>query len=101
MNEMVKNMTGMAGMTDQVIATDFLLSAKTGIKNIALAITETSTPVVRDTLRQYLNDAIETHEQIFNYMVDKGYYHPKDLAEQLRVDFTASETAMNLSQPQA
>ncbi len=98
MTGMIQNMAGMGGMTDQVIATDFLISAKTGVKNIALALTETSTPEVRDTLKQYLNDAVETHEQIFNYMVAKGYYHPNDLSEQLNVDLTASQAALNLPQ---
>lgn len=100
MNQMMQNMTGMGGMTDQVIATDFLIAAKTGVKNIALALTETSTPEVRDTLKQYLNDAIETHEQITQYMVSKGYYHPNDLGAQLNVDLTAAQTALNLSQNQ-
>ncbi|KAA9015742.1 spore coat protein [Niallia endozanthoxylica] len=101
MNQMIQNMTGMGGMTDQVIATDFLIAAKTGVKNLALAITETSTPEVRDTLKQYLNDAIDTHEQIFKYMVDKGYYHPNNLGEQLSVDLQASQTALNLAQGNA
>ncbi|MEH7109423.1 spore coat protein [Bacillus sp. JJ1764] len=94
----MQNMAGMGAMSDQVIATDFLIAAKTGVKNIAMAITETSTPEVRQTLKQYLMDAVDTHEQIFKYMVDKGYYHPNNLTEQLNVDITASQTAMNLSQ---
>jgi len=100
MNQMIQNMTGMGAMTDQVIATDFLLAAKTGVKNLALAITETSTPEVRVTLKQYLNDAIETHEQISKYMIDKGYYHPNNLSEQLNVDLTAAQAALNLPQQQ-
>jgi similar to spore coat protein len=98
MNQMMQNMTGMGAMTDQVVATDLLISAKTGVKNIAMAITETSTPEVRETLKQYLNDAIETHEQISKYMISKGYYHPENLSEQLNVDLKAAQTAMNLQQ---
>ncbi|MBT2755377.1 spore coat protein [Mesobacillus foraminis] len=98
MNGTIQNMTGMGAMTDQVIATDFLIAAKTGVKNIALAITETSTPEVRDALKQYLMDAVDTHEQIFKYMVSKGYYHPNNIAEQLNVDLQAAQTAMNLQQ---
>lgn len=97
---MMQNMSGMGPMTDQVIATDFLLSAKTGIKNIALAITECQTPEVRGALKQYFNDAVATHETIFNYMVKKGYYHPNNMAEQLNVDLTALQTAMNIPQVQ-
>lgn len=100
MNGMMQNMAGMGAMTDQVVATDFLISAKTGVKNIALALTETSTPEVRDALKQYLNDAVDTHEQISKYMVDKGYYHPNNLSEQLGVDLKAAQTALNLNQSQ-
>lgn len=63
-----------------------------------MALTEASTPEVRDTLKQYLNDAVDTHEKIFKYMVAKGYYHPNNLAEQLNVDLTATQTALNISQ---
>ena len=100
MNQMIQNMTGMGGMTDQVIATDFLIASKSGIKNLALAITETSTKEVRDTLTQYLNDAIKTHEQISNYMISKGYYNPDDISKQLEMDIQATQTAVNLQQQQ-
>ncbi|ASB89456.1 spore coat protein [Bacillus sonorensis] len=98
MNEFIQNMTGMGAMTEQVIATDFLITAKTGVKNIATAITETTSPEVRDTLKQYLNDAIETHEQITNYMISKGYYHPENISAQINTDMKASETAKDLPQ---
>lgn len=100
MSGMMQNMAGMGAMTEQVIATDFLISAKTGVKNLAAALTEISTPEVRDTLRRYLNDAIDTHEKIFKYMVEKGYYHPDNIAEQLTVDLKAANTALNLQQSQ-
>ena len=100
MNQTMQNMTGMGAMTEQVVATDFLIATKSGIKNLALAITETSTKEIRDTLKQYLNDAIDTHEKISNYMISKGYYLPDDLSKQLEMDLTASQTAMNLQQSQ-
>jgi similar to spore coat protein len=95
---MIQNMAGMGGMTDQVIATDLLVSAKSGIKNYALALTETTTPEVREALKDQLNSAIESHEQITGYMISKGYYHPGNMSEQLSVDMQATETALNLSQ---
>ncbi|MDA7025761.1 spore coat protein [Bacillus sp. CLL-7-23] len=98
MNDFIQNMTGMGALTEQVVATDFLLSAKSGVKNIAVAITETSSPEVRETLKQYLNDAIDTHEQITNYMISKGYYHPTNLSEQIRMDLQAAEKAKDLPQ---
>ncbi|MEK1832988.1 spore coat protein [Priestia megaterium] len=98
MNQFVQNMTGMGGMTDQVIATDFLIAAKTGIKNYALALSETSNPEVREMLRTHLNKAIDTHQEITDYMVSKGYYHPQNVQEQLKVDLQATDTALNLPQ---
>jgi similar to spore coat protein len=98
MNHIIQNMTGMGGMTDQVIATDFLVSAKAGVWNYAIAITETATPELKTALREQLSVAIETHEKISNYMMAKGFYHPHDLSEQLHVDLTAANTALNLAQ---
>ncbi|MFZ3580165.1 spore coat protein [Virgibacillus sp. DJP39] len=98
MNEMIQNMTGMGGMTEQVIATDLLVSAKSGIKNYALALTETATPEIREALKAQLNTAIDVHEQITNYMMSKGYYHPADMIEQNAVDMKTTESALSLPQ---
>jgi similar to spore coat protein len=89
---------GMAGMTDQVIATDFLISAKAAVRNYAVAITETGTPELKATLREQLNTAIMTHEKITNYMITRGFYHPHDLSKQLQIDLTVSDTALNLAE---
>lgn len=89
---------GMGGMKDQVIATDFLISAKAGVRNYAVAITETGTPELKAALREQLNTAIATHEKITNYMISRGFYHPHELSEQLQVDLTVSETALKLAQ---
>jgi similar to spore coat protein len=98
MNQFIQNMVGMSGMTDQVIANDFLMSAKAGIRNYTIAITEAATPELRTVLREQLQAAIQTHENITSYMMSKGYYHPHNLSEQLQVDLTASQTATNLAQ---
>lgn len=97
MNQIIQNITGMGALTDQVVATDLLVTAKSGIKNYSVAITEASTPEVRATLQQHLNEAINLHEQITNYMINKGYYHPYNIQEQIAVDQQAAQTALNLS----
>ncbi|WP_207725219.1 spore coat protein [Clostridium saccharobutylicum] len=83
-------------MTDQVIATDFLISAKSGVQNYAVAITETTSPEVRLVLRKQLEDAIVTHDKISNYMMEKGYYHAYNMQEQLKVDINTTDVALNL-----
>jgi similar to spore coat protein len=98
MTNILQNMAGMGGMTEQVIATDFLISAKSGIRNIAFAITEVATPELRAALREQLRAAVETHEGITNYMISKGYYHPSNIGEQVLVDLDTAKTATELAQ---
>jgi similar to spore coat protein len=45
-----------------------------------------------------LNEAIATHEKITNYMIAKGFYHPHNLSEQLQLDLSVADTAVNLAQ---
>jgi similar to spore coat protein len=100
LNQFLQNMAGMGGMTNQVIATDFLFAVKSDIKMLAAAIAESHTPEVRETLTQYLNDSIDKHQEITDYMVTNGFYYPNDLAKQLGVDLQAAQTAANLGQNQ-
>lgn len=92
------NQNNMSGMSDQIIATDFLLSAKTAVKNYAVALSESASPQVREALRRQLDVAIGTHERIANYMMAKGYYHAYNPQEQLQVDMKAADTVLNLQQ---
>lgn len=94
MNQFVQNMTGMSPMTDQVVATDMLMSAKAGVKQLAIAITESATPEVRTTLKQQLDQAIDFHGQVTSYMMSNGYYHPYNMNEQFQVDMTATQAAL-------
>lgn len=98
MGNLLQNMAGMADMTEQVIATDFLISAKAGVRNYAMAISETATPEVRDVLRRHLDVAIGTHERIANYMAKKGYYYADDPQAQMKVDMKAADTVLNIQQ---
>ncbi|GED13959.1 spore gernimation protein GerQ [Aneurinibacillus migulanus] len=96
MNSFMENLTGMNTMTDQVVASDLLLAAKTAVRNYAYALTEAATPDVRTILHKQLDDAIATHEKVTNYMMNKGYYHAYNVNEQIQVDMKNAETAMNL-----
>lgn len=98
MNNLMKTIMGMGAMTDKVIATDFLVSTKAAIRNLAFAITETTTPELRAGLRDELRNAVQTHERITNFMIDKGIYHPHSLTEQLQVDLQITETALKLAE---
>ncbi|BFH69800.1 MAG: spore coat protein [Paenibacillus dendritiformis] len=98
MNTIMENLTGMAGMTDQAVATDMLIAAKSGIKDLATALTEAATPEVRTVLRNHLDTAIQAHEQLTAYMMKNGYYHPYNLQEQLQIDMNNASTALNMVQ---
>lgn len=98
MNALIEKLTGMDKMTDQIIATDFLVSSKSGVQNYAVAITETMTAELRATLIKQLNEMITTHEAITDYMMSKGYYHAYDLQEQYKVDMKAADTALGLKE---
>ncbi|WP_412030968.1 spore coat protein [Bacillus nakamurai] len=63
-----------------------------------LPFTESAAPEVRETLQQFLHDAIDTHEQIYNYMDEKGFYQSHDITRQIGLDMQAAETAKDLPQ---
>jgi similar to spore coat protein len=98
MNEFLKQLMGMGAMTDQVIATDFLISAKAGVRNLAFAITESANPEARSLLREELRKAVETHAKITDYMMEKGYYFPYSLNSQIAEDMKITQTALQLSE---
>jgi len=85
-------------MTEQVIATDLLLSSKSAIKNYASALAETTTPVVTNALHKQLDDAINAHSRISTYMISKGYYNAYDPQAQINIDKQATSTVMNMNQ---
>ncbi|MCS7464126.1 spore coat protein [Paenibacillus doosanensis] len=96
MNTILEHLTGMHTLTDQVIATDFLIGAKNAVRSYAMAVTECPTPEIRDMLARQLDEAVATHEKIANYMVERGWYLPHDTDGQLALDLNNMETALNI-----
>ncbi|GAB1531792.1 MULTISPECIES: spore coat protein [Brevibacillus] len=96
MTGILQNLAGMGGLTDQVIAMDFLISAKSGVRNYAMALTETGTPEIKATLTKQLEEAIDLHEKISLYMTERGWYHPWNIAEQIELDQQNIQTALHL-----
>lgn len=92
----LQNLAGLKDMTEQVIATDFLLNLKASIKDYSIALSETRTPEVREILRRHLMTAVDTHENILSFLVSKGYYHVHDPKEQIKVDMKTADTALSL-----
>jgi similar to spore coat protein len=95
MNTILEHLTGLHTMTDQVIAMDFLITAKSGVRNYAMAVTEAGTPEIKATLTKQLEEAIDMHERISMYMMERGWYHPWNVKEQFQFDLQNIQTALN------
>ncbi|WP_337031443.1 spore coat protein [Paenibacillus illinoisensis] len=96
MNPILEHMSGLHTLTDDVIAMDLLINAKSGVRNYAMAVTECATPEIKQILMRQLDEAIVSHEKISNYMVQQGLYHPYHIPEQIQLDLQNIQTAMNI-----
>ncbi|GGA32316.1 spore coat protein [Paenibacillus physcomitrellae] len=70
--------------------------AKTAIRSYAIAITETSTPALRETLHKQLDNAIKLHAKIFHFMQERGLYAAYDLHKLLENDVNQANKAISL-----
>ncbi len=93
---MQSNQNNNGFLTNEMIATDLLIGSKSAIKNYAWALSETASPQVRQILQQQLNDAIDAHSKLTNYMLSKGYYYAYNMESQLNKDIQAAQQLMNL-----
>lgn len=96
MNPILEHMSGLHTLTDDVIAMDLLINAKSGVRNYAMAVTECATPEIKRILMKQLDEAIDSHEKISNYMVQHGLYHPFHISEQIQLDLKNIQTAINI-----
>ncbi|MED1921901.1 spore coat protein [Bacillus velezensis] len=82
-------------LADMTFAMDFLIRAKEGVRNTAVALTETASPDVRALLRKQLMQGITMHQEITDLMVSKKWFHPHNLSEQYKLDqLSAKNTLM-------
>lgn len=93
----VRNAEGMPNLADSTVALDFLLAAKTGVRNCAIALSEAVTPEVRGVFRAQLDVAINMHEEIYTMMINKGWFYPDDLEKQFLMDLESSKTASQIA----
>ncbi|MFC0213129.1 spore coat protein [Paenibacillus chartarius] len=86
-------------MDDRFYALELLLTAKTGIRDTAVAISETSTPSVRDVLLRQFEEEAQAHQTVFLYTLSRGLtpsYSPEQL---IRNDFENAYMALQLPLP--
>lgn len=96
MNTTVENPTGMNVLSDQAVASDFLITSKSGVKDLAIALTEATTSEVRSVLKSHLDTAIATHQKITDYLLSKGLYHPFNVQEQIQMDIQNAQKTLDL-----
>lgn len=95
-----ENTKGMSELSDSAIAMEFLLTAKTGVHNLAIALTETVNPKVRAALRSQLETAIDLHTDISELMIKNKWLQPHNISEQYQVDMKSAKTAVDIAKSQ-
>lgn len=90
----VENSEGMPEMADSTIAMEFLMSVKTGVRNAAYALTESRTPEIRTAFRNQLEAGLQLHEEVSNFMMEKGWLHPYNVTDQYQIDMKSAEAAL-------
>ena len=91
------NSVGMPELTDSGIALEFLLTAKTGVRNLSIALTETATPTIRKLLKVQLDVTIDLYFEISDLMIQKEWLHPVDIEAQKLLDIKSAENAINIA----
>ncbi|NHN34649.1 spore coat protein [Paenibacillus agricola] len=89
------NALNMPEMADMTFAMDFLLRAKEGVRNTAIALTETVSLDARALLKNQLHQGLALHQEISGFMMGKKWFHPYELGKQYQLDqLSAKNTAM-------
>jgi similar to spore coat protein len=91
------NAKGMPNLADSMFAMDFLLAAKSGVRNCAIALTEIVTPEARALARAQLEQALALHEEISQLMINKGWLHPYNISEQFQLDIKSADTTVKIA----
>lgn len=81
---------------DGFYAGDLLAFKKTAVRNYSVAITETATPQLRAVLKKQINQAIDGHAEIFNYMYSKSMYPSYNLHDILQNDVNLANKALSM-----
>jgi len=91
------NAENMPQLADTAFATDLLLSVKNGVRNLAFALGETTTPELRATLRAQLAKELDMHDDVTALLLRKGWLHAFDVNEQLQLDLVSADTIAKIA----
>lgn len=93
----IADFTDMIAFANASAAFEFLMTVKSGVQFTATALTECATPEVRNFVREELMAGLRMHERISDLMVQKGWLHPYQPDEQLRLDLVTAQRTSNLA----
>ncbi|QOR67439.1 spore coat protein [Cytobacillus suaedae] len=91
------NSLNMPELADTTFATDFLIRVKEGVRNTAVALTETASPDLRKILRKQLMQGLALHQEIYDLMIEKKWFHPHELSEQYKIDQLSAKNTIMIS----
>ena len=74
MNPIIETLTGMDALSDQVVAMDLLIAAKSGVRNYAMAVTESGTPEIKEMLTRHLVEALNMHGTMLEIQTNKSVW---------------------------
>ncbi|MDQ0915191.1 spore coat protein [Paenibacillus sp. V4I5] len=92
------NALNMPEMADMTFAMDFLIRVKEGVRNTAIALTETASESARTILRSQLHQGIALHQEVSDLMMRKKWFHPYELYEQYKLDQLGAINAIQMAQ---
>jgi spore coat protein CotF len=92
------NSVNVPELADTTFAMDLLLRSKEGVRNIAVALTESASPDVRALLRNQLMQGIAMHQEITDLMISKKWFHPYELSEQYQLDQLSAKNTIMIGQ---
>lgn len=71
---------------DRSIATELLFRTKATIKDLSLAITETTSKDVHNLLVSELNTTFQLHQKVYEFLQQHSVYNAYDVPNQLKRD---------------
>lgn len=86
----------MPELADTTFAMDFLIRAKESVRNISVALTESSSPNVRAAFKKQLKQGIAMHQEITELMIKKKWFHPYELTEQFKLDQLSANNTIKI-----
>lgn len=77
-------------LTEKDIALDLITSSKATITTLAKALTETTNPQLRETLKNQLTACVNSHYKLSDISISKGWYNAhEDPSTQLQQDLSS------------